>query len=247
MPIRAIVFDLFDTLVDLPMDTLPRVEIEGRQLMSTLGALHDALRARTPVAFEDFARVMTAVDREWRATHWERDRELTTPERFARVVRALGLDDPELPAILTGVHMGLLESIAVAPPHHAALLARLRQRFRIGLCSNWTWTPSAFAILEATQLRSALDAVVISADHGMRKPRREIFDATLAALGVAPEEAVHVGDNLKADVGGAAALGIRTVWITRRVGDPAAALAKHTGARPDHVIADLTELESLLG
>jgi putative hydrolase of the HAD superfamily len=229
------------------MDTLPRVEIEGRQLMSTLGALHDALRARTPVAFEDFARVMTAVDREWRATHWERDRELTTPERFARVVRALGLDDPELPAILTGVHMGLLESIAVAPPHHAALLARLRQRFRIGLCSNWTWTPSAFAILEATQLRSALDAVVISADHGMRKPRREIFDATLAALGVAPEEAVHVGDNLKADVGGAAALGIRTVWITRRVGDPAAALAKHTGARPDHVIADLTELESLLG
>jgi len=246
MPIRAIVFDLFDTLVDLPMDTLPRVEIEGRQLMSTLGALHDALRARTPVAFDDFARVMAAVDREWRATHWERDRELTTPERFARVARALGLDDPELPGILTEVHMGMLESIALAPPHHAALLARLRQRFRLGLCSNWTWTPSALAILEATQLRSSLDAVVISADHGLRKPRREIFDATLAALDVAPEEAVHVGDNLKADVGGAAALGIRTVWITRRVGDPAAALAKHTGVRPDHVIADLAELEGLL-
>jgi FMN phosphatase YigB (HAD superfamily) len=48
-----------------------------------------------------------------------------------------------------------------------------------------------------------------------------------------------VGDNLAADVAGAAALGIRTVWITRRVADPAAALAKHTGARPDHQIADL--------
>ena len=44
--------------------------------------------------------------------------------------------------------MGMLESIAVAPPHHAALLARLHQRFRIGLCSNWTWTPSALAILD---------------------------------------------------------------------------------------------------
>jgi FMN phosphatase YigB (HAD superfamily) len=87
---------------------------------------------------------------------------------------------------------------------------------------------------------------VISADHGLRKPRREIFESTLAALGVAPEEAVHVGDNLKADVSGAAALGIRTVWITRRVGDPATALARHTGMRPDHVIADLAELESVL-
>ncbi|MBS1106309.1 MAG: hypothetical protein H6Q91_1811 [Deltaproteobacteria bacterium] len=246
MPIRAVVFDLFDTLVDLSMDTLPRVAIEGREIPSTACALHQAIGARTAVAFAEFTRALAAVDREWRATHWERDREFTTLERFARVAKALGIEDPEVPRILTGVHMGMLESIAVAPPHHAALLARLHQRFRIGLCSNWTWTPSALVILEATQLRASLDAVVISADHGLRKPRREIFESALAALGVAPEEAVHVGDNLKADVGGAAALGIRTVWITRRVRDPAAALASHTGARPDHVIADLAELEGVL-
>ena len=135
----------------------------------------------------------------------------------------------------------------MAPAHHAALLARLHERFRIGLCSNWTWTPTALAILDATQLRASLDAVVISADHGLRKPRREIFESTLAALDVTPEEAVHIGDNLMADVTGAAALGIRTVWITRRVASPAAVLAKHTGPRPDHVIADLAELEALLG
>ena len=247
MPTRAVIFDLFDTLVDLPMDTLPRVEIDGRLLMSTTGALHEALSARAPIAFDDFVRALVAVDREWRATHWERDREVTTLERFARVATALGLEDPELPAILTDVHMGMLASIAVAPAHHAALLARLHERFRIGLCSNWTWTPTALAILDATQLRASLDAVVISADHGWRKPRREIFESTLAALGVTPEEAVHVGDNLKADVAGAAAVGIRTVWITRCVADPAAALAKHTGPRPDHQIADLGELERLLG
>jgi putative hydrolase of the HAD superfamily len=247
MPIRAVVFDLFDTLVDLPMDMLPRVAVDGRYLMSTTGALHEALRARAPIAFDDFVRALAAVDREWRATHWERDRELTTRDRFARVAKALDLDDPELPGILTDVHMGLLESIAVAPAHHAALLARLHERFRIGLCSNWTWTPTALAILDATQLRASLDAVVISADHGLRKPRREIFESTLAALDVTPEEAVHIGDNLMADVTGAAALGIRTVWITRRVASPAAVLAKHTGPRPDHVIADLAELEALLG
>jgi putative hydrolase of the HAD superfamily len=246
MSIRAVVFDLFDTLVDLPMEALPRVVIEGREIPSTARALHAALGARSAVGIGEFTRVLTAVDREWRATHWERDRELSTVERFSRVAKALGVDDPDVPGILTGVHMGVLASIAAAPPHHAALLARLRERFRIGLCSNWSWTPTALEILDAAQLRTSLDAVVFSADHGLRKPRREIFESTLAALGVAPEEAVHVGDNLKADVGGAAALGIRTVWITRRIGDPAAALAKHTGVRPDHVIADLAELEELL-
>jgi FMN phosphatase YigB (HAD superfamily) len=247
MPVRAVVFDLFDTLVDLPMDTLPRVAIGGREIPSTMGALHGALSERADVAFGDFARVVMAVDREWRAVYWERDRELPTDERFARVVAALGLDDPALPQILTGVHMGMIESIATTPSHHPALLAALRERYRIGLCSNFSWAPAARTVLGAGGLGASFDAVLISHEHGLRKPRREIFAATLDELGVAPDEAVHVGDNLSADVGGASALGIRTVWITRCVGDPAAALAKHTGPRPDHVIADLTELEALLG
>ena len=246
MPIRAVVFDLFDTLVDLPMETLPRVAIGGRELPSTAAALHAAIAERADVSFGDFARVMAAVDREWRATHWERDRELPTDERFARVAAALGVTDPGLPQRLTDVHMGMIASIATTPPHHPALLAALRERYRIGLCSNFSWAPTARAILDAAALSDAFDAVVISHEHGMRKPRREIFAATLDALGVAPAEVAHVGDNLAADVGGASALGIRTVWITRRVTDPAAALAKHAGPRPDHVIADLAELEALL-
>ena len=246
MPIRAVVFDLFDTLVDLPMQALPRVAIGGREIPSTAGALHAALAERVSVSFGDFSRAMAAVDREWRAAYWEHDRELPTDERFARVATALGVDDPELPQLLTDVHMGMIASIAATPPHHPALLAGLRERFRIGLCSNFSWAPAARGILEAAGLRSSLDAVVISHEHGMRKPRREIFAATLDALGVAPGEVVHVGDNLAADVGGAAALGIRTVWITRCVADPAAALAKHAGPRPDHAIADLAELEALL-
>jgi HAD superfamily hydrolase (TIGR01549 family) len=246
MPIRAVVFDLFDTLVDLPMETLPRVAIGGREIPSTAGALHAAIAERADVEFGDFARVMAAVDREWRATHWERDRELPTDERFARVAKALGLADPALPRILTDVHMGMIASIASTPPHHAALLASLRERFRIGLCSNFSWAPAARGILDAGGLGAAFDAVVISHEHGMRKPRREIFASTLDALGAAAGEVVHVGDNLAADVAGASALGIRTVWITRCVADPAAALARHTGPRPDHVIADLAELAPLL-
>jgi len=51
-------------------------------------------------------------------------------------------------------------------------------------------------------------------------PVRELaaqVEAVLAELGVAPAETLHVGDSLSADIGGAAPLGIRTAWITRRI------------------------------
>ena len=43
MPLRAVVFDLFDTLVDLHMDGLPLVTMNGRTFPSTAGALHACL------------------------------------------------------------------------------------------------------------------------------------------------------------------------------------------------------------
>ena len=55
-----------------------------------------------------------------------------------------------------------------------------------------------------------------------------------------------MGDNLTADVIGASGLGIRTVWITRRIADPAGALNQHQGAAPDFQIHDLAELELLI-
>ena len=72
---------------------------------------------------------------------------------------------------------------------------------------------------------------------GLRKPRREIFEAVLARLGVAPEQALHVGDSLRADVVGAAGLGMRTAWLTRRVRDPRAALEAYDGPAPDFIVA----------
>ena len=76
--------------------------------------------------------------------------------------------------------------------------------------------------------------------------RRANLERVLGDLDVGPHEAIHVGDSLKADVGGASALGIRTVWVTRRVKDPAKALADHPGPKPDHQIADLAEVVEFL-
>jgi putative hydrolase of the HAD superfamily len=245
-PVRAISFDLFDTLVDLPLNALPRVSIAGRELPTTAGALHEAFARRHPIELETFATAMREVDREWRQAYWEQGRELPTPRRFELLLERLGVEDAVLPEILTGVHMGLLAGLVRTPSHHADVLAALAPRARLGVCSNFSWAPVCHALLERTRLRPHFEAVVISHEHGLRKPRPEIFASLLAALGTDAREAIHVGDNLEADVAGAAALGMRTVWITRCVADPEAALARHAGPHPTWIVRDLSELASLL-
>jgi FMN phosphatase YigB (HAD superfamily) len=230
------------------MGALPHRVIAGRVVPTTAGAVHAALASHAPVDFESFAALQREVDQSMLAEFWGQGRELPTPERFARLLSRLGVADPggAIAGELTGAHMGMLVGLVRTPPHHLAVLDALRARARLGLCSNWSWTPSALAILEQSGLRERLDAVAISHDVGVRKPRPEIFTAALDALGVAPEEAIHVGDNLEADVAGAAALGIRTVWLTRCVADVAAARARAPGARPDWIVGDLAELEAIL-
>jgi HAD superfamily hydrolase (TIGR01509 family) len=238
MPIRAVSFDLFDTLVDLDLSGVP--------LQETLGALHAAVAPHTELDLAGFAAAARAADRELREERHAEGLEIPTEERFAMVLDRIGVRAPGLVETLTGVHMGVLRDRVSVPPHHADLLRRLRERGPVGLCSNFTHSPTARRILDESQLTAHLDPIVISVDVGLRKPRPEIFESLLRGLGCPPEATLHVGDNLRADVAGAAALGIRTVWLTRRVPDPDASLAGYRGPAPDHVIADLEEIPQLL-
>lgn len=230
------------------MAGLPRRVVAGREVPTTSGAVHAALARHAPMSFDAFTGALADSDRALRADFWDQGRELPTPQRFAHALARLGVADPAgaIAAELTAAHMDLLVGLVRTPAHHAAVLDRLRGRARLALCSNWSWTPAALAILETAGLRERLDALAISHDLGVRKPRPEIFAAALDALGVSPAEAIHVGDSLDADVLGAAAAGLRTVWITRCLADPAAARARTPAARPDWTVADLAEVEAIV-
>jgi putative hydrolase of the HAD superfamily len=233
-------------LVDLFMDRLPEVEVLGHSIRATTGDLHAALAEREEVSFEVFARELREVDREIRRVRYPGGLETGTTVRFGELAKRLGLSDPEIPALLTEVHMGWILALAETPVHHAHVLANLRRSARVGLCSNFTHSATARRILDESGLSQHLDAVVISEDVGLRKPRREIFDAVLVELGAEPAETLHVGDNLEADVAGAAACGLRTAWLRRRVPDPEQALRSYKGPPPDWILDDLSELPSLL-
>ncbi|TZF91477.1 HAD family hydrolase [Cognatilysobacter lacus] len=53
-------------------------------------------------------------------------------------------------------------------------------------------------------------------EHGAAKPVASIYHEACARLGVAPGDVLHVGDDVDADVVGAARAGLRTCWIDRR-------------------------------
>jgi YjjG family noncanonical pyrimidine nucleotidase len=98
--------------------------------------------------------------------------------------------------------------------------------------------------LEASPLAVYASATVISDEIGVAKPHPAIFQAALEQLGDPPPDRVTmVGDNLAADIGGAAQLGMETVWYTPN--DPAT--PPPGGPVPTHRISDLRELPPLLG
>ena len=246
MPVRALSFDLFDTLVDLHMDRLPIVEIAGRRVPSTYGILHTASLQWHALDFERFAAELGEHDRALRGEYYAKQRELPTLLRFRTFAERIGVRDDALAHALTETHMAEVARQVIYLAHHAPLLERLHRRAKLAVCSNFSHTATARAVLERAGLLHHFDTVVVSEDVGLRKPRAEIFAAVATRLGVAPGEILHVGDSLEADVAGAAAVGQQTAWLTRRIADPEAALREYTGPRPTFRIADLDDLEALV-
>lgn len=92
---------------------------------------------------------------------------------------------------------------------------RRRERGLIlGVVSNWEdWLETLLAQLE---IQHYFDFFIVSAGVRSEKPDSAIFRAALERAQTRPEETLHVGDSLHADVGGARACGIIPVLLDRR-------------------------------
>jgi len=76
------------------------------------------------------------------------------------------------------------------------------------------------------------------------KPEPLFFQAALEAIGVAPAEAIMVGDDIETDIGGAQRAGLRGVLV--RTGKFREYLVRQSTVAPDLVIASLGDLPSHL-
>jgi len=116
-----------------------------------------------------------------------------------------------------------------------AALADALPELRLGIVTNGEGEPQR-AKLAAIGLAERFPVFVASAEVGLAKPDPQIFLLACERLGVAPAHAAHVGDRLDLDAQGAAAAGLRGIWVDRA----------GVGAAPDTVvrIGGLGELAS---
>jgi FMN phosphatase YigB (HAD superfamily) len=247
MTYRAVLFDLFDTLVRFDRERMPEIQINGKAVRSSAGMLHGILKTQAPqIGLEA---CYEALGESWREAERLRaldHREVSALDRFAHFFRRLGLDEAALPAgfgrSLIDAHRGALGRAAEFPPHHGPLLRRLGERYRLAVVSNFDYTPTALDILERAGVVELFDAIVVSDEVGWRKPKRDIFDVALARLGVRAEESLFVGDRADMDVLGAQQIGMDAAWINRDCEPLPSGVSP-----PTYEIRDLDELARILG
>lgn len=247
MTFKVVLFDLFDTLVLFDRNRLPEVHINGKVVRSTAGHLFPILAPYAPGV--DLPQFYAALIASWQEAERIRavdSREVPAPERFGFLFRRLGLDPgtvpPEVVAQLLATHKRELSRAAKFPASHRTLLTRLASRFRLGVVSNFDYTPTASWILEREGIAAFFDAVVISDEVGWRKPKPIIFEVALARLGVSPGETLFVGDRADIDVLGAKRAGLAAAWLNRD-----GELLPEGIPAPEYEIRDLGDLGPLLG
>src|SRR5262245_42293810 len=243
MAIRALLFDLDDTLWYFPVavteDTLHhRCAEQIAPLLTRWGvqadaeALSRAIRAEA----ESISRAAAASS-------------LLSPDFLEAVDRAaqqagLTQEPEQVEELWAAWHVDGARLGRQLYPDTLTTLAWARGAgYRLGLVSNRWW---GRALLEPELTTAGLDglfdAITVSCDVGWLKPHSEMFYAALRALGCAPEEAVAVGDSLRADVAGAKLLGMGAVLKRNGRRDQQAV---ESGIEPDAVIDDLWELRRI--
>jgi putative hydrolase of the HAD superfamily len=98
-------------------------------------------------------------------------------------------------------------------PGAESLVADLRGRYRVGLLTNG---PTLAQRDKITTLgwEDAFDAALVTGDLPAGKPDPSAFRALVDTLDVAPEETVYIGDDVEADIAGAARAGLHPVQVT---------------------------------
>jgi putative hydrolase of the HAD superfamily len=153
-------------------------------------------------------------------------------EAWRRALADQGVADDSLAAELAERFAAERRGRQTAFADAAGALDALGDRFALAVVTNGASCLQREK-LEASGLADHFDCVVVSGEVGAGKPDPAVFVHALRTLDAKPEEAVMVGDNLRNDVDGALAVGLRAVWMNR-------------AARPrPHDRHDLVEVRSL--
>ncbi len=155
--------------------------------------------------------------------------------------RALDYCFARMPSVDRALRAQLLEAyqkLDAYPDARAALAALKARGLATAILSNGS-PPMLDAAVAASGMAPLLDAVLSVDAVRMYKPRREVYALVTARFALRPQDIVFVSSN-RWDVMGAAAFGIRPLWVNRaRIPDE---YAEHP---PLRTVPDLSAVASM--
>lgn len=238
-PIRLVTFDLYDTLIELhptrwdrfhlalaklgidaDLEAIRLADIEAEDFYTEENA-RVPIRDRPKAEREDFRLAFTG--------RWLEAAGIEADVHLVRAARQGYLAEFDTPAVEDGFGIGYRAFQDVVPA-----LVRLREAgIKRAVISNAD--DDVTALCTHMAFAHEMDLIVTSALVGYEKPDVRTFQAALDPLGIAPSDALHIGDQPKSDVVGALATGMRAALIDR--------YARHHQANHDvPVILDLNQL-----
>ena len=239
-------FDLFNTIALWDVSKIPIFNINGKTRHSTLEELRIVLSSHAPqLAFDDFQRAFDLVNSELIEERKQKQKEISSPERFFRILEKLEIrskrTNEKLSHDLSRKHMQLLRNAAFVPIEHRNLLNELKKTFRLGVISNFDHAESAKTILTRDCVALCFEQIFISEEFGWRKPDDKIFNATCDAFGEEKENILFIGDSIEDDILGATNAGLDVAWI-----NPKSVTLPPTTVKPTYEIKSILELKELL-
>jgi len=155
------------------------------------------------------------------------------------VGEALGFEPSEAEQAAFGA------SVADWPPFpdSPSALARLKERFKLGVITNCD--DDLFAASNR-RLGVEFDWVITAQQARGYKPRRENFEFALERIDVPRDRILHVAQSLFHDHVPAKALGMTSVWIDRRQGRAGGGATPPASAMPDLTMPDLKTFADLV-
>jgi len=236
MSVKAVLFDMFDTLM--------MIEKDHAFYSPAVKSMHQYLYQNGIQV--PFATFRDAYIKARDALYEKADLKMEEPHFNLRVKNALhnlGYYEQSETSLVQGATNAFSKEFMNyirIDDDAAKVLKQLFPKYRLGIVSNFAIPECVTQLLQQHKLNNFFELVVVSAAVNRRKPNPEIFTYTLAKLNLSPKETVFVGDTVDADIKGPQQVGMKTIYIERR---PQKELETVT---PDKTIKALSELPAAL-
>ena len=219
--IKAITFDLWDTIIDDDSDEESRKRLGLRsKTEERYHLIHEAVTKYKNISPEElmagFEVVNAAFEKSWKdySITW------TARERLEILLRGLGCSIPNNELDELAELFGCME-IEVPPdtiPGVMNIMPRMAQEFKLCIVSDTIITPGSRLrdLLELHNLKQYFSGFAFSDEVGYSKPHPAMFQSASEQLEVKLEQMVHIGDRDHNDVRGSQAMGMKAVLFTAK-------------------------------